>query len=539
MLKQIFKRFLVVSLFVTSLFVVSSDTLWADDINIYFGPRGGFSAENNKRQLEFSDKTKRRATLSNSVKHAFDKLEEGSTAKVAMYSMSDFGCLDAMINAATEKNVRVLLLLDGVTSWARDSRDRIAKVVEKGADRAKKEGKPFNFVLAAVTDKAMKRNGREMTLEDGTVIYGTMHEKFGVFYRAGNPVPHSCFNGSANISLTSDQIYGENRVFFDNQPVVARRFAEEFARLWNEYSEPVFGDWEPEKLIVAPNVPGYTRVIFNSEPRDELVMTRIDSELMAMIGRVKAAGSLDLAMFSVTRTELAQAILLAAGRNPEAKFRLLLDHAQMLDMNPKEGKLAPWIEKQAKEQGLENIEIRYRFRKNAYGYDSEKEEVGLISYLSLFWHHKNLCVNDEELAVGSYNWSNSGENLNYENVMFFDKRFEHNDKIIKAFKGEFDALWESRMPTEKTTWPRKGAPQTVTLAEGIELHKRIVRLLSNKDVQVVHSALGRDVHKSYEELREETKLSRKRLNKALSRLTNMDMIVKYSRKDKEGYSQAD
>lgn len=534
MLKRIFKGLLVVGLCVGSF-----GTLWADDINIYFGPRGGFSAENNKRLLQFSDSSKKKATLSNSIKYAFDKLEEGSTAKVAMYSMSDFGCLDAMIDAAIEKNVRVLLLLDGVTSWARDSRDKIAKVVEKGAERAKIEGKAFDFVLAAVSDKAMKRNGREMTLEDGTVIYGTMHEKFGVFYRAGNPVPHSCFNGSANISVTSDQIYGENRVFFDNQPVVARRFAEEFARLWNEYSEPVFGEWVPEKLIVAPNVPGYARVIFNSEPRDEFVMNRIDSELAAMIGRVKATGSLDLGMFSVTRTELAQAIVLAAGRNPEAKFRLLLDHAQMLDENPKEGKLAPWIEKQAAEQGLKNIEVRYRFRKNAYGYDSEKEQVGLISYLSLFWHHKNLCINDEELAVGSYNWSNSGENLNYENVMFFDTRYEHNDKIIQGFKAEFEALWESRIPTEKTKWPRKGAPQTVSLAEGKALHNRIVKLLSNKDVQAVHGALGRDVHKSYDELLKETKLSKKKLNSALSRLTNMDMIVKYTKNDKEGYSQAD
>ena len=202
----------------------------ADDVNIYYGPRGGFSKINNSRVLHFSDKSTRPATLANALVHFIDGLEAGSSAKICMYSMSDYNTLDEMIKAAATKGIKFQLLLDGVSTWAQASRDRIVKKVQEAAEKAKAENRPFDFKIAAVTTAAMKRNGRESKLEDGTLIYGTMHEKFGVFYAPGNPVPHSCFNGSANISPTSDQIYAENRVFFNDQPAVARQLAEEIGR---------------------------------------------------------------------------------------------------------------------------------------------------------------------------------------------------------------------------------------------------------------------------------------------------------------------
>ena len=533
MISKLFRN-LALSAFVCGLTGIA----FADDINIYFGPKGGFSPANNQRKFIFSDKTEKKATLSNSIKYCFDKLEPGSTAKVAMYSMSDFTCLEAMTNACADKNIKVLLLLDGVTSWAKDSRDKIAKIVSEAGEKARAAGKTFDFTLAAVSDKAMKRNGRESKLEDGTIIYGTMHEKFGVFYAPGNPVPHSCFNGSANMSTTSDQIYGEDRVFFDKQPAVARQFAEEFARLWNEYSDVVYGEWIPEKYINADPVPGYTKVVFNSEPKNELEMTKIDSELISLIGRVEPQGSLDLGMFSLTRTELAQAILLAAARNPEAKFRLLLDHAQLNDEDPKEGKLGPWLEQQAKERGIKNIQVRYRFRKNAYGFNPETNKVELISYLSLFWHHKIVCVNKKEIAIGSYNWSGSGEHLNFENVMLFDSRNEHSQKVIDCFENEFDALWNSKIPSKEVK-PHKGEAQTVSLEEGKKLQKKYLKIMQNKDLQAVQACLGKGEFKTFDELKKETNFNERKLKNALNSLIKEGMLVKYNKKDKEGYSQVD
>ncbi|HAE40741.1 MAG TPA: hypothetical protein DCG57_19225 [Candidatus Riflebacteria bacterium] len=384
----------------------------------------------------------------------------------------------------------------------------------------------------------MQRNGREHTLEDGKVIFGTMHEKFGIFYRPGNPVPHSSFNGSANISTTSDKIYAENRVFFNDQPAVARQFAEEFARLWNEYSEIVYGRWLPEKYIETSHVPGYVRIVFNSEPVDELLLTRIDSELINLIHRVEASGSLDLAMFSLTRLELAEAILKSAERNPGARFRLLLDHAQLDDEDPLQSKMAPWLEQKAAELGIKNIQVRYRFRRNAYGFSSEEKKPILISYLSLFFHHKNVTVNDKEMAIGSYNWSNSAEFLNFENVMFFNVFYKDHQKVINSFKAEFETLWNSRMPAEITS-PRKGVPQTVTLAEGKALHQQLLKTLGKEANYKVLATLDREAFKTFDQIVEETGLGATRAKQSIRALEADKFLVKWTKDGVEGYSQAD
>ncbi|MDD3146284.1 MAG: phospholipase D-like domain-containing protein [Candidatus Riflebacteria bacterium] len=512
----------------------------AESINIYYGPRGGFSKTNNARVLRFSDDSSKPATLANALIHFIDQLEPGSTAKICMYSMSDYASLDAMIKAAESRQIKFLLLLDGVSTWAQASRDRIVKNVKAAAERAMAENRPFDFKIAAVSTAAMKRNGREAKLEDGTLIYGTMHEKFGVFYRPGNPVPHSCFNGSANISPTSDQIYAENRVFFKEQPAVARQFAEEFARLWNEYSEMLLGDYIPEKYIETTHVPGYARIIFNSEPANELELTRIDNELINLVRRVDASGSLDLAMFSLTRIELAEAILRAAERNPEAKFRLLLDHAQLDDADPVESKQGPWLEAKAAQLGLKNVQVRYRFRINAYGFSSEEKKPILLSYLSLFLHHKNVTVNGREMAIGSYNWSNSAEYLNFENVMIFNGLYNQHQKLIDSFKAEFDTLWNSRMPaTHQVKAPRKGIPQTVTLSEGKELHHRLLKTLANEENHKVLATMDREAHKTFAQIKEATGLSDRQVKKAIQALTKEGFIVNWVKDSVDGYSQAD
>jgi competence ComEA-like helix-hairpin-helix protein len=58
-----------------------------------------------------------------------------------------------------------------------------------------------------------------------------MHEKFGV---AGDDV----FNGSSNWSTSSITKHSEDRFLFRNQPRLADRFVEEFARLWDKAKDP-------------------------------------------------------------------------------------------------------------------------------------------------------------------------------------------------------------------------------------------------------------------------------------------------------------
>lgn len=511
----------------------------ADSVEIFYGPDGGFSPINNQRMLKFPDGSMKKATLANALVHRFYQLEPDSTVKIAMYSMSDYQSLDAMIDICRNKNISFKLLLDGAATWSAASRDKIVERVKKARDQAWAEKATFNFQIAITTAEAMRRNGREATLDDGKLIWGTMHEKFGIFYRPGNPVPHSAFCGSANISVTSDRIYAENRVFFEDQPAVARQLQEEFARLWNEYSTVILGPGTPEKYVEVDPVPGYATLFFNAEPVSETELTRIDNALINMIRRVKSDGRLDLAMFSFTRPELAEEVLRAAERNPEAKFRLLFDHAQIDDANPKESKLAPWFEQQAKARGLKNIEVRYRFRRNAYSFHQEEKRPMLISYLSLFLHHKTLVVNGNEMALGSYNWSGSAEYLNFENIMFFNGQYKDHQKVIDSFMAEVDTLWQSRMPYSSVDKPRKGLPQTVTLAEGKKLHQQVLKLLEKPSNSKVLAALDREAFKTFAELKQETGLSETKLKSAIRELKKHLMIVEWSKGNLSGYSQAD
>ncbi|NLM17457.1 MAG: hypothetical protein GX221_07045 [Candidatus Riflebacteria bacterium] len=507
---------------------------FAGTTRIYFGPLGGFATINNARTLVLQNGERLPATLSNSIIHKFDSLKEGSLAKIAMYSMSDFVALDAMIDAAYKKNVEVRLLLDNVTTWANESVARIVTRVAEAKEKAEAEGVDFKFIIAGVSKDLMIRNGRSYLLDDGTLIVGTMHEKFGIFYEPGTKVPFDSFSGSANISVTSDQIYGENRVFFEDQPAVARQLAEEFARLWNEYGEPLLGEKKPEKYIEASPVPGYASIYFNSEPENELSQTRLDSKIMELISRTET--SLDLGMFSFTRPELAQALLAQAKRYPEAKFRILLDHAQMHDENPDESKLAPWLESEAERLGIENIEIRYRFRKNAYSYNPETGKTELLSYLSKFWHHKNITVNDSEMIVGSYNWSNSAEYINYENLVFFNGAFEGHADVIRRFKAEFDALFEASEGRKNS----KGVYcRTVTLKEGRAEFKKISEALKLDDAYKAQSALGRNAVKDFDTLLQETGMSRKKLQKVLAGLVRAGILTRTETDGKTLYKQAD
>ncbi len=51
-------------------------------------------------------------------------------------------------------------------------------------------------------------------------------------------------------------------------------------------------------------------------------------------------------------------------------------------------------------------------------------------------HHKFAVFDGKTVITGSYNWSNSAETRNYENVVVL-----HDSKIALAYHSEFERLW--------------------------------------------------------------------------------------------------
>lgn len=58
---------------------------------------------------------------------------------------------------------------------------------------------------------------------------------------------------------------------------------------------------------------------------------------------------------------------------------------------------------------------------------------------SALMHHKFMIIDDKELLTGSYNWSDTAEYTNYENLLHYHKRGVKT--VIADFQGEFNKLW--------------------------------------------------------------------------------------------------
>jgi len=528
-----------IRIFFVLIFICLCQALFSDPLEIYFGPGGGFSPINRARIINFADGKTASGTLANALIDVIRRQEPDGLIKIALYSMSDYDTLNELIEAAYEKAIHVKLILDAAADWTADSRKKILDRVRNARIKSQKNNKPFDFQIKFVTKQIMIERGRFRILDNGKLINGTMHEKFGLFYAKGNPIPYDGFCGSANVSFTSDKIYAENRVFFFNRPAVTRQFQEEFARLWNEYGTSVAGPCTSEMFVPVSPVAGDVEVYFNAEPENEITMTRLDQVLEKLIDRIEPNGSLDLAMFSLTSPDMARALIRAAERNPKAQIHILLDHSQLDDSNKDESIQGPGLEREAQRLGLKNFQVRYKWRSNAYGYDPQEHKIQMVSFRSFFLHHKVVVVNRCHLAIGSYNWSGSGENLNIEDLMIFNGSWRDHQPVVDAFLREFDTVWNSRRPQCPVLRPILGTPQSVTGSEGRALQEKIIHLLSNADNLKITQALDRGAFLSLADLCRKTNISTTEISNYLPKLIEIGLLCKYKKNGIEGYSQAD
>lgn len=526
--------------FLFIVFVFFSRSVFAEPIDIYFGPGGGFSPESRNREIRFPDGRVASPTLTQAVLSMIEQTENGGVIKICTYSMSDMDTLEALITACRDRQIQVKLLMDAAANWTEKSRKQILDRVRAEKRAARDARKSVDFQVKVVPAWAMQDRNRSRVLDDGKRIVGTMHEKFGVFYQPGMAVPIHAFCGSANLSYTSDQIYAENRIVFYNCPAVARQLQEEFARLWNEYGIALSGPCKSEAFIPVEPVWGDAAIYFNAEPENENFLTKIDSKLRAIIDQVKEdGGHLDLTMFSLTNPALARYLVYSASAKPKARFRILLDMAQIDDSMPEYSKMGPWMEKEAEKLGLKNFHVKYKWRMNAFGLNSQTKTVELISFKNLFLHHKMLIVNRHLIGMGSYNWSSSAEYMNFENLMVFQRDFPGYKIVVDACLNEFDTIWNSPEPEIPAPEPRKNKARTVSGARGRELMTHLLKLFSDENTRKILESMDKGKFRTFEEIKEESKLGKKDLERRLKALIREGLICKTQKKDLAGYEQAD
>lgn len=513
-------------------------TCLAAPIDIVFGPEGGFAPTNNERTYKTLAGNEEPLRMNAVVVDWVNRTPDAGAIRMAMYNFDYEPVFEALL-AAAKRGVQVRLILDNCAGWTDANVTQVKSRIKGLVDAAKAEGKPVDYQLKVITIAKMKEHKRTRTLDDGKEIFGTFHQKFGVFHEDKTRAPRHAFGGSANLSESSDSKYAENRVFFRDEPAVARAYANQFAKMWNDYSEPATEKCDPEEeKEVQERLP--LELLFNADrvgKAPDSPFKRIDERISGLMDEVRDDGSLDLMMFSFTHYKLAMKLLDVAKAKPNAKFRLLFDHSMLEETPEKKSLMPPLLETKAVELGLKNLEIRYKFRANAYGYSSETQKIELDHFRSKLLHHKVMIVNGEKCVFGSYNWSGSAEERNFEDAFVFSAAEPAGKDVITRFKAEFDFLWDRYYGG----WNGEGErPYTISGPEGRAWAQRIIQLLKeNAEVSKIRDVLDKSGASTLKQIAEETNLKADEVEKLFAPLLQEKLIKTRQKKEKLIYELAD
>jgi len=154
-----------------------------------------------------------------------------------------------------------------------------------------------------------------------------------------------------------------------------------------------------------------TEVYFSPEGQTEVYFSpegRIKERLVQAISESKS--SVDIAIFNFTSHNLRAALVKAKKRG--VKIRVIADAKQM----------------ENDEHSLIGTLMQEGF------------EVKLLKQQGQGIMHNKFAIFDKKLlSTGSYNWTESAEHKNYENVLFLSSQ-----DVIKAYQKEFDELWTAK-----------------------------------------------------------------------------------------------
>lgn len=189
-----------------------------------------------------------------------------------------------------------------------------------------------------------------------------------------------------------------------------------------------------------------TEVIFTSEGQ---ALERFREKLMGQMEDTikKAAGKpvdINMMLFAFTDKVMADQIVDMAKQHPNVTFRLLTDWTQLATSG---GRQPPRLAKLVEDEGIENIIVK--FKKDApYVWDSNRKRPRFShGHTKGLNHHKGFVTmidgRPEKMATGSFNWSVTAMDKNYENVMLLDRQAPDNRRIMKGYAKEFEAFWNN------------------------------------------------------------------------------------------------
>ena len=148
--------------------------------------------------------------------------------------------------------------------------------------------------------------------------------------------------------------------------------------------------------------------------KTEVYFSLYDDPESIIIKSIKnAKESINIAMYSLTDSEISRAIVLAKERG--VVIRIYLDSKEV---NAEHSKSRFFIK-----EGIENV----RLSSNRY-----------------LMHNKFAIIDNKIVITGSYNWTASAGQRNDENLLVLDE-----EKIVKKYQNYFYYLWDNKYSIEK------------------------------------------------------------------------------------------
>ena len=179
----------------------------------------------------------------------------------------------------------------------------------------------------------------------------------------------------------------------------------------------------------------------------------------------------NIMIFAFTDPEISKAILDLAEQHDNATFRLITDFGQTSSYG---GRKPAFISREAKKRGLDNISVKFK-RDGAFTWSDTKERAvyhhGSSKGLN---HHKGYVAlidgKPVKVFTGSFNWSNTAQKKNYENLFVVDGSNPANRSILASYQSEFAGFFNHKDALtlrQAQSWKRK-VSNDLRVANGYE-----------------------------------------------------------------------
>lgn len=192
--------------------------------------------------------------------------------------------------------------------------------------------------------------------------------------------------------------------------------------------------------VTARDQDGIRAYFTESTPNiNELIIREMREVIALANGRPV---ELNTMIFSFVDPLIGDAILDMARQHPNASFRLIADFGQLSETGNRQ---PPRLARIAAEEGLTNIGVR--FKKDApYVWDARAGRPAYVHTATKgLNHHKGFVAlidgHPVKLVTGSYNWSPTADDKNYEDLFVIDRTNPANRAVLNAYQAEFAAFY--------------------------------------------------------------------------------------------------